>query len=251
MLVRVEWPHMKSDVPFRRWKMTARGAAVFIVIFMLLSIRPALFSDILRGSLALIVHALDPEYRLDRIGQDNIHLKMEGMSFVLNRVTMTTGSQGPEYGFTAKHLFSVINVYPLIILTVIAAWPMSWRRRGCALGIGLILAAAAAALDCAVMFFWCGRELYDDVWRMIAPHVSHSAGNDAATAMIGREFARLKVIKSFFSTGGRQFLTVLLALISCSVCVKRARPRSHEEDSSLSTTRKTGETAESESSARP
>jgi len=189
-------------------------AASFLALLLLASAAPTLFFTICRPLVVPLAMGLDSDYEEIVLRSDGRSVIMEATCAKLGRFHSAGGQAGPSFRFDSYHLLQAVEVYPLLILALLTAWPLAWRGKALAMALGFLLAVVAAAFDLAVVLLWSGSQHCSEVWAMTGNSFPATPENLAAFAALQREISRLTILKSFLSTGGRQFLSLVAFLLA-------------------------------------
>ena len=187
------------------------AVAAYAALLLLTGLFPTAFPRIILPVAPALVHALDGSVRIDRSGIDATGITFSVTSSKLSMFTTMQGSPAPAYGFRCTHHARLINIYPCIAFSILVAWPMILRRKLAALATCAVCLVAFVALDVATVTVWAAAEYFSVAWQQVHESIAATPGNVDSMDAVRRQFDRLTLLKSFFSTGGRQFLAVLAA----------------------------------------
>jgi len=179
-------------------------------LFVLMGCFPAAFPAMFRPALAPLTALLDRDYALTEVRVEPAQLSIRASCAKLRRFRSLDGSGGPVLNFTALHHLPLLNTYPALVFALLLAWPMRLRRKWPTFLLALPLLVLAASLDTVVMLLWTGGESCATAWKQVGANFPATAGNAAVFDELQRQFDRLSVLKSFLSTGGRQFLGLVV-----------------------------------------
>lgn len=129
----------------------------------------------------------------------------------------------PLYAFKGSVQTGTLNVYPVVGVALLFAWPLSRRVRLLAGLLLLPLLILAAAVDLCVMLQWTHAKSVAAIWVEVLPHVAASTANEDAFKALQVGFDRLTRWKSFISTGGRPFTAAMLTMAAIGLAAMRNR----------------------------
>jgi len=193
-----------------------RLGTAYLVVMALLVCFPRLYPAGVAFLLRLGTGWLETTYAFEELDYDDRSISFRVTSSRLTRLTAAQREAGPRYSFEGYHHARALNVYPLVVFSLLWALPMPHPRRLAAMAVAVPLLLLAGTADTYLMVHWLGAESFLQVLASISTQIPDVPANTEALKVMEREFARLKTLKSFVSTGGRQFVAIILFLFAAA-----------------------------------
>ncbi len=149
-----------------------------------------------------------PEYEVLSYGTEKTRTEGNSMYYIvkINRATINKGGI-PKYGKTVKlnTVASVLYIQPIIVLSLLLSWPgFSLKERGSGILISFPLMLAAASIDIPVFFISQIEQGFP----------------------VGSPSEQIRImLNNFLSNGGRQFLALLVVLVTIGLISIMKSPR--------------------------
>ncbi len=185
----------------------------YIILLTASLIAPALLPSIIAATLPGL-SGLSPHYRIQsvQVGREIIDFKIENRDFT--RLNGPGGRPGPTVSVDGSHQTSAVNVYPVTTFALVIGLAMSPRRLVRAMGIAAACVCVLMAIDCLVMAAWISTKATMQAAPQVLSAMPQTDANREAVLAIAAGQDRLTWLKSFISTGGRQFLSFISAGIA-------------------------------------
>lgn len=215
------------DDAFRFKAFAARLVIAYIALFLLTLAFPTAYARAFSPVLEWISTRAPGETRIRslQLGPQAIHVEAE--SGLLRHFLTAESQPGQPFAVTSDLFINAVNVYPIVVFSLLASWPMKWKRRILAALVSVPLVLLAGVLDTWLLVQWSGAEAFAKGWYSVASMFPTTPGNAEAGQRVQESFDQLRAMKTFVSTGGRQFFSVLIAVLSVaasSVSGHRSNP---------------------------
>lgn len=181
----------------------------FLALQALVLVFPRAFPALVLRILPAVAFVSDQDYTLQGTTLSNRSMGFEVKSLKLSHFHTTEGLPGPAVIFEGFHQNSAINIYPVLVLAVLCVLPGSGLRKAGALGLGCFWVLLLGLFDCSVALHWLGAEFLESSFAEVRRIIPRTSENVAAFRELEGGIERLTLVKSFLSTGGRQFLSLL------------------------------------------
>ncbi|HPQ44144.1 MAG TPA: SEC-C domain-containing protein [Syntrophales bacterium] len=185
-----------------------RFLSAFVLVSALFYLFGSVYARILLPIFAFEIELVHPEYEILSYGMEEVQNEGESIYYVIKIKREIVNKIGvPLYGTTVRltTVASALYIQPIIIFSLLLSWPvLSIRDRGRGLVAAIPLTIAAASIDIPV-FFICRIEKGFPV-----------------SSLSGQ--IRL-MMDTFFSNGGRQFLALLVVLVTIGLIQMTKPPR--------------------------
>lgn len=183
--------------------------AVFVALQALVLVFPKAFPSLVTRALPAVAFLSDDDYTLMGTTLTRRNMGFEVKSLKLSHFHTMEGLPGPTVIFEGFHQNSAINIYPVMVLTVLFVLPGALIRKAWALGLGCLWVLLLGLFDCSVALHWLGAEFLQTSFAEARAILPGSPENLTVFKGFEKDIERLTLVKSFLSTGGRQFLSVL------------------------------------------
>ena len=185
-----------------------RFIPAFLLVSALFYMFGSVYARILLPIFAFEMELVHPEYEILSYGMEKTRTEGNSIYYIVKIHRHITNKSGvPLYGKTVKlnTVASALYIQPIIIFSLLLSWPaLSFRERGRGLLTAVPLMIATASIDIPV-FFICRIEKGFPV-----------------SSLSGQ--IRL-MMDNFFSNGGRQFLALLVVLVTVGLIQMMKTPR--------------------------
>lgn len=190
-----------------------RLLVVYLVLFGLTRWFPTFFPRCVAALIPTWVHVLDSDYEVGDIGVDRQAIVMDAVSRKLEPLVTVQGGPGPSFSFNPDLQVEALNLYPVIVFTVLLAWPMPLRVRLMSLGFAVVLVPVACALDMAGIVLWWGGQWLSEAWLQVGNLIPATSENLAYFKTLEAHQEHVNWIEWAVSTS-RPFIALLTALLS-------------------------------------
>lgn len=189
-----------------------RLVVAYVLLSVFVHVFPSAYPRLLAPLLSCGAGVISRTYDVEKVAVSNGDLQVKATTSQLARFNKD-GMPGPTITFDATLKGRVVNIYPVMVLALVVAWPgLSWRARGKALGLAVLLLLLVGFVDLYILSRWQSAQAVTSY--IPSMQIPSTPENLAAYESIKAHVDRLKVAKSFLSTGGRQFMAVLAFLLA-------------------------------------
>lgn len=170
------------------------------------------------------VRVLDSDYEAGAIEISDESIVMDMASRKFEQFTTVQGTPGPAFSYNPRIQAEVLNPYPIIVFTLLLAWPMALRLRLISLCFAVVLVPLVCGLDLAAVALWWGSEWLSDAWLQIRNTIPATPENLSQLAAMGEYQKKMDWIDWAVSTC-RPFFALLTAGLSAGPGILVLRTR--------------------------
>ncbi len=184
------------------------GLLALVITSTAVTLFPSAYPGSLAATLRLLSHHLDPDFSIVSMQQTDEMLDADILIKKLEHFTDINGQPGRSAILSFKFGYIIYNIYPILVLTILASIPMGWKPRLLLLGIGCLLVFVIGMIDMTTIYFWMGNKGMAELQAVTRFMIGSTPENRVLFDAFQADIKRLTLIKSFISTGGRQFMAV-------------------------------------------
>ena len=185
-----------------------RFISAFLLVSALFYLSGSVYARILLPIFAFEIELVHPEYEIMSYGMEGTQAEGNSIYYVVKIKREIVNKIGiPQYGKQVKlnTVASALYIQPIIIFSLLLSWPaLSFRERGRGLLTAVPLMIATASIDIPVFF------------------ISRIERGFPVSSLSGQ--IRL-MMDNFNSNGGRQFLALLVVLVTVGLIQMTKAPR--------------------------
>ncbi len=185
-----------------------RFISAFLLVSALFYLSGSVYARILLPVFAFEIELVHPEYEIMSYGMEGTQAEGNSIYYVVKIKREIVNKIGiPQYGKQVKlnTVASALYIQPIIIFSLLLSWPaLSFRERGRGLLTAMPLMIATASIDIPVFF------------------ISRIERGFPVSSLSGQ--IRL-MMDNFNSNGGRQFLALLVVLVTVGLIQMTKAPR--------------------------
>ena len=185
-----------------------RFISAFLLVSALFYLSGSVYARILLPVFAFEIELVHPEYEIMSYGMEGTQAEGNSIYYVVKIKREIVNKIGiPQYGKQVKlnTVASALYIQPIIIFSLLLSWPaLSFRERGRGLLTAVPLMIATASIDIPVFF------------------ISRIERGFPVSSLSGQ--IRL-MMDNFNSNGGRQFLALLVVLVTVGLIQMTKAPR--------------------------
>ena len=185
-----------------------RFISAFLLVSALFYLSGSVYARILLPIFAFEIELVHPEYEIMSYGMEGTQAEGNSIYYVVKIKREIVNKIGiPQYGKQVKlnTVASALYIQPIIIFSLLLSWPaLSFRERGRGLLTAMPLMIATASIDIPVFF------------------ISRIERGFPVSSLSGQ--IRL-MMDNFNSNGGRQFLALLVVLVTVGLIQMTKTPR--------------------------
>lgn len=198
-------------------RVAATALVAFVLVQTLLLVFPAAYPRLLVKVLEGTSPWLDDDVTLLEVNLAGTEADFLMENRKLQQFRDRNGNPGPSAGLKYDFDLGVYNAYPLIVLTILASMPLAVRQRLRLVLVGLVFIVVVGLIDLAIIWGWMGIEGRALVFEGTGFQMAPTPENEALFLQARQGMKWITLAKSFLSTGGRQFLSVLVVGFSLLV----------------------------------
>ena len=168
----------------------------------------SVYARVLLPVFAFEIELFHPEYEILSYGTEETRTEGNSIYYIVKITRPIVNKTGvPLYGKEVKldTVASVLYIQPIIVFSLLLSWPaLSFKERGWGLLTSVPLMIAAASIDIPVFFIYRIEEGFP----------------------VGSLSEQIRImLNNFFSNGGRQFLALLVVLVTVGLIGIMKSPR--------------------------
>ncbi|MBU0678427.1 MAG: hypothetical protein KJ626_09945 [Verrucomicrobia bacterium] len=198
---------------------TMRAILCCLAVLLFLNVFPRAYPLATVPFLRSVVRGGPDSYSLRSVDVNSSEMIIMGSSSVLKNITLSDGEPAPLFEYETKFGLQNAHIYPALIFSLLAAWPLTARGKLIGLLCSVPLVLLMGAVDAYVAMLWVGNGMASRVWIMIQSRVPATPENLVAFKAIKQNLAYLQHMMSFLSSGGRAFLGSLGFLFSLAAAL--------------------------------
>jgi hypothetical protein len=190
-----------------------RLLVVYLALFGLTRWFPTFFPHCVAPLLPAVVQVIDSDYEVTDIQIDSEYIVVDTATRKFVPFATVDGVPPPVFHFNPDLQIEAINIYLVIVFTVLLAWPMPLRLRFISHCFAFLLVPVAGALDLAGVVLWWGSQWLTEAWLQVRTLVLSTPENLALFKGIEAHQERMDWINWAVSTS-RPFIALFTAVLS-------------------------------------
>ncbi|HEY8240574.1 MAG TPA: hypothetical protein VIH35_03965 [Kiritimatiellia bacterium] len=199
-----------------------RFAVAFAALFGFCWACPSPVPWVAAAAIARWTDTVGADYRLDSYEVDGGMVQFHARSLKCTHFSQGE-APGAEIDFDGTLDGRILNLYPVVAIALLFAAPMDSRRRARAVLAAIALVALVAAVDLYASAQLQHARTLQGMLPQVLPALPVTPGNEAARDALLAWLERVKAMHAFFNAGGRQFLAVLIPVLSGLLFLKNDR----------------------------